>query len=167
VNVLFYISGAVAIIGSLMMVTRRNAMHGLVNLIVAFLAIACAFWTLGAPFAAVLQIVVYAGAILVLFVFAVMILNLRPESTPHGRAIEWVIPGVLAAILLAEIILVLVGAVETDLSTARAVVGPVAVGSSLFTIYALGVEVASVMLMAGLAGAFHFGMFANQEAGDE
>ena len=160
---MFYISAAVAVIGSLMMVTRRNAMHGLVNLIVAFLAIACAFWTLGAPFAAVLQIVVYAGAILVLFVFAVMILNLRPEATGRANAIEWVIPGVLAAILLSEIIVV----VGSDVLVAREVVGPGEVGSSLFTGYALGVEVASIMLLAGLAGAFHLGMFANQEAGDE
>lgn len=166
-NVLFYISAAVAVVGSLMMVTRRNAMHGLVNLIVAFLAIACAFWTLGAPFAAVLQIVVYAGAILVLFVFAVMILNIRSDSTPRSSALEWVIPGALAAILLAEIIFVLAGVIESDSSTAHAVVGPVQVGSSLFTIYALGVEAASIMLLAGLAGAFHFGMFANQEASDE
>ena len=164
-SVLFYLSAGVAVIGSLMMITRKNAMHGLVNLIVAFLAIACAFWTLGAPFAAVLQIVVYAGAILVLFVFAVMILNLRPEAQTRGSAVDWIIPGTLALILFAEVVIVLTGASAIDV--AGMTVSVKEVGASLFTLYAIGIEIASVLLLAGLAAAYHYGAFAGQGANDE
>ncbi|NLN74685.1 MAG: NADH-quinone oxidoreductase subunit J [Armatimonadetes bacterium] len=166
-SVLFYISAAVAIAGSLMMVTRRNAMHGLVNLIVAFLAIACVFWTLGAPFVAALQIVVYAGAILVLFVFAMMILNLKPEAGRQGSIVEWIIPGILVATLLAQVIFVLTGICDLQVPGKQIVVGPEAVGESLFTVYALGAEIASVLLMAGLAAAFHYGAFSGQGGEDE
>jgi len=155
VNVLFYISGAVAIISALMVVTRGSAMHALVNLIVSFLAIACAFWTLGAPFAAALQIVVYAGAIMVLFVFAVMILNIGNEPRRRGGLSAWIVPTILAAVLLVEFLLAVSSGPRAP---AGGVVGPVAVGMSLFATYAIGVEIASVLLLAGLVAAFHFGV---------
>ena len=164
-SALFYVSGAVAVISALVVITRRVAMHALINLIVTFLAIACAFWTLGAPFAAALQIVVYAGAIMVLFVFAVMILNMGPEERGRANLLAWIIPSVLAAVLLAEFVVVLAGGKGAE---ANGVVGPVAVGESLFTVYALGVEIASVMLLAGLVAAFHYGVIPGRlEARDE
>lgn len=165
-SALFYVSGAVAVISALVVITRRVAMHALINLIVTFLALACVFWTLGAPFAAVLQIVVYAGAIMVLFVFAVMILNMGPEQS-GGRAnlLAWVVPAVLAGILLVEFVVVLIGGKPAENG---GVVGPAAVGESLFTVYALGVEIASVMLLAGLVAAFHYGIIPGRlEARDE
>jgi NADH-quinone oxidoreductase subunit J len=169
VSVLFYISGAVSLIGALMVITRRNAMHALVNLIVTFLAIACSFWTLGAPFAAALQIVVYAGAIMVLFVFAVMILNLSPEAGARGSLVAWIVPIALALVLLVEIAVVLIGApgVLRQAQHAQVAVGPAAVGESLFTVYALGVEIASVLLLAGLVAAFHYGVIPSRLGGDD
>lgn len=154
-STLFYISGAIAVISGLMVITRTVAMHALMNLVVTFVALACVFWTLGAPFAAVLQIVVYAGAIMVLFVFAVMILNLAPQQRAmRPSMLGMIAPAILAAVLLAEFILVLISSARTR---ALAVVGPVPVGENLFTVYALGVEIASVMLLAGLVAAFHYG----------
>lgn len=154
-SVLFYVSGAVAVISALMVVTRGNAMHALVNLVVAFLAMACAFWTLGAPFAAALQIVVYAGAIMVLFVFAVMILNIEREPFTRAGFAIWIVPTVLAVVLLAEFLFTVSKGPGV---AAGAVVAPTAVGTSLFTTYAIGVEIASVLLLAGLVAAFHFGV---------
>ena len=85
----------------LMVVTRINAMHALLNLILLFLAIASIYFSLGAPFAAVLQIVVYAGAIIVLFVFVIMLLNLGREAQRQERgwlsASMWILPAALAA----------------------------------------------------------------------
>lgn len=164
-SVLFYISGAVAVIAALMVVTRGSAMHALVNLVVAFLALACAFWTLGAPFAAALQILVYAGAIMVLFVFAVMILNIEKEALTRYSLTAWIVPTILAIVLLAE----LVSAVGKGAhAPAAATVGPTAVGVSLFTTYSIGVEIASILLLAGLVAAFHYGRFARRpEGGDE
>ena len=132
-TIAFYTSGAVAVIAALLVVTRVNVMHALVSLIVAFLAVAGVLWSLGAPFAAVLQIVIYAGAIMVLFVFAVMVLNLgeRAEAIERSwlQGLIWAVPALLAAALLAVFAYTF-----TEHTTARAgtIVGPKLVGQSLF-----------------------------------
>ena len=91
--VLFYIAGAVALVATILAVTRSNAAHALIYLIVSLLAVAVMFFLMGAPFAAALEIVIYAGAIMVLFLFVIMLLNLdelpldRCHVAPH-RALE-------------------------------------------------------------------------------
>lgn len=156
---LFYSSAGIAIISALMVLTRANAMHALLYLVLMFLSIASIFWTLGAPFAAVLEIVVYAGAIMVLFVFVVMMLNLGHEVRRQERSTMnvavWVLPVALAAILLAQFVISLVG---SQPATAAAMVPPKPVGISLFTTYLIGVELASLLLLAGLVAAFHYGV---------
>ncbi len=156
-NALFYVSGAIAVIAGLSVVTQANAMRALINLIVLLLAIASVFYTLGAPFAAALQIVVYAGAIMVLFVFTIMMLNLSEEAENRERgwlaSVLWALPVLLAAVLLAEFTYTL----ASGSAPTTAEVGPKAVGISLFTDYIVGVELASVLLLAALAGAFHYG----------
>ncbi|MEJ2170960.1 MAG: NADH-quinone oxidoreductase subunit J, partial [Desulfobacterales bacterium] len=77
-NVLFYVAAAVAVICTFMVITNVNPVHALLYLIVSLLSVALIFFLLGAPFAAALEVIVYAGAIMVLFVFVVMMLN--PES---------------------------------------------------------------------------------------
>ncbi len=166
-NTLFYISGAVAVIAAGMVVTRRNAMHALVYLVLVFLAIASMFFTLGAPFAAVLQIVIYAGAIMVLFVFAVLILDLRrSEGQPRKRLriAALVLPLILAAVLLVQFVSVLAG---RGIGQSASVVGPKAVGISLFTDYLIGVELSSLLLIAGLVAGFHFGVFSGRREEEE
>ena len=79
-NEVFYISSAVAVVSTLVAITGVNVIHSLLYLIVSFLAIALIFFTLGAPVIAALEVIIYAGTIMVLFVFVVMILNLGRES---------------------------------------------------------------------------------------
>ncbi|MHB9037169.1 MAG: NADH-quinone oxidoreductase subunit J [Armatimonadota bacterium] len=157
---LFYTSGAIAVISALLVVAGTNAMRSLINMIVAFLAIAMVLWTLGAPFAAVLQVVVYAGAILVLFVFVVMILNLGHVAIERERGLLggliWVIPILMAAILLGEFVIVIIG---RGVERAGSFVFPKTVGTSLYTTYLIGIELASILLLAGLVAAYHFGAF--------
>ena len=156
-NWYFYASGIVAVIAALMVVTRANAMHALLYLVTLFLAIASVFWTLGAPFLAALQIIIYAGAIMVLFVFVVMMLNIPNEAQREQtslRSVIWVLPAFLVLILLIQFIL----AVGARGAPAGAVIGSKAVGRSLFTEYVIGVELASLLLLAGLIAAFHFGV---------
>ena len=74
----FYLAAGVAVASTVMVITGTNPVHALLNLIVSLLAVACTFFALGAPFAGALEIIVYAGAIMVLFVFVVMMLNLGP-----------------------------------------------------------------------------------------
>jgi NADH-quinone oxidoreductase subunit J len=155
----FYIAAAVAIVATVLVITRTRAVHALLYLVVSLLAIALCFYTLGAPFAAALQVIVYAGAIMVLFVFAVMTLNLGEAAAEQERAWlsprVWWGPAALAAVLLAEMGYVLIAAPPGGASTT--VVPPRAVGASLYGPYLLAVELASFLLLAALVGAYHLG----------
>ena len=79
-EVAFYIAAIVAIVSTVLTITRLNAVHALLYLIVSLLAVAVVFYTMGAPFVAALEVIIYAGAIMVLFVFVVMMLNLGKRA---------------------------------------------------------------------------------------
>jgi NADH-quinone oxidoreductase subunit J len=155
---LFYLSSAVALIAAAMAISRRNAFHALLYVVVSLLAVAAVFLTLGAAFAAALEVIVYAGAIIVLFVFVVMMLDLGSGAARRedGRLTTgmWVGPGVLAGVLLGELLVVISRGGET---TATASVGPHEVARSMFGTYVIGVELASFLLLAGLVGAAYLG----------
>jgi NADH-quinone oxidoreductase subunit J len=154
----FYVSAAIAIAATALAITRTNAVHGLLYLIVSLLAVAVLFFVVGASFAAALEVIVYAGAIMVLFVFVMMMLNLGPQTVSQERrwlpARIWIGPLVLTTLLTLE---VLYAVARSSLVTPQAAIDPRAVGISLFGPYALGVEMASMLLLAGLVGAYHLG----------
>ncbi|HEX2923668.1 MAG TPA: NADH-quinone oxidoreductase subunit J [Chloroflexota bacterium] len=158
-NGLFYFSAAVAIVATFLTITRVYAVHALLYLIVSLLAVALTFYSLGAPFVAALEAIIYAGAIMVLFVFVVMMLNLSPEASREETAWwtpgMWVGPAILAALLLVELIYVLVWGGGAP--TAGVMIDPKQVGIALFGPYLLGVELASMLLLAGLVGAYYLG----------
>jgi NADH-quinone oxidoreductase subunit J len=156
-TIICYAGCAVALISALMVITQKNAMHALLYLILMLLALGLVFFTLGAPFAAVLQVAIYAGAIMVLFVFVVMMLNLGPAAERQERrwlrARIWSVPALLTAALLALSIYAITSASEARVTAG--VVSPKEVGLSLYREYAIAVEMASLILVAGLVGAFH------------
>jgi len=158
-TIVFYAAGAVAVAATVLMLTRLNAVHALLYLIVSLLAVAVVFYDLGAPFVAALEVIIYAGAIMVLFVFVVMLLNLGEEASREERTLLtpaiWVGPSILAAILLAEFGYLL--SQGTVPAAAAASVGPAEVGMALFGRYLIGVELASMLLLGGLVGAYHIG----------
>src|SRR5271165_3381776 len=149
----FYIAGGVAIVSTIVMLTRLNLVHALLYLIVSLLAVAVDFFVLGAPFAAALEAIVYAGAIMVLFLFVVMMLNIGQHAAETER--QWMTPGIwtgpaiLAGILIVEVAWLVQG-VYASLGTGAT--GPKEVGIALFGPYMIGVELASMLLLAGLAG---------------
>lgn len=157
-NGVFYLSAAVAIFSTVMVITRLNAAHALLYLIVSLLSAALVFFTLGAPFVAALEVIIYAGAIMVLFIFVIMMLNLGPQTAGQEsrwlNAKMWIGPAILALILILELIYVLAG--DGSEPAARAVT-PNQVGLALFGPYVLGVELASILLLSGLVGAYHLG----------
>jgi NADH-quinone oxidoreductase subunit J len=159
VTAVFSIAAIIAILATLLAVTRLNAMHGLLYLVVSLLALAVVFYVLGAPFVAALEVIVYAGAIVVLFVFVVMLLNQGVTTIGIERGWLtpriWIGPAILAIVLAGE----LAYAVSFAPSAAAGmrVVGPAEVGLSLYGPYLLGVELASFLLLAGLVGAYHLG----------
>jgi NADH-quinone oxidoreductase subunit J len=158
----FYLAGILAVIATLLAITQRHAVHALLYLIVSLLAVAVDFYALGAAFVAALEIMIYAGAIMVLFVFVVMMLNVAEHAMEVER--EWLKPGnwigpsVLMLILLGELAYSAMTSSST-ISFANAV-SPKQVGVALFGTYWIGVELASLLLMAGLVGAFHLGRHA-------
>ena len=158
-DTIFYLSGAVALLATVLVVTRTNAIHALLYLVVSLLAVALAFYALGAPFIAALEVIIYAGAIMVLFVFVVMLLNLGRRTAEQerqwlaGRA--WLGPCILTFILAAEFAYALAGPAAAAVGGGQ--ITPQALGMALFGPYALGVELASMLLLAGLVGAYHLG----------
>ena len=154
----FYSAALVAVFSTVMVITRLNAVHALLFLIVSLLAVGMVFYLLGAHFAAVLEVIVYAGAIMVLFVFVIMMLNLGKTTVEQEMAwlqpSMWIVPGILSAILFIELVVVL-GA-DSGV-TGASVVEAKQVGILLFGPYLLAVEFASMLLLAGLVGAYHLG----------
>jgi NADH-quinone oxidoreductase subunit J len=161
-TLLFYLAGVLAIIATLLAITRRNAVHALLYLIVSLLAVAADFYALGATFVAALEIMIYAGAIMVLFVFVVMMMNLAEHAMEVERdwlkPRNWAGPALLALILLGE--LAYCATLSPPSASSMAAVSPKQIGIALFGDYWIGVELASLLLMAGLVGAFHLGRHA-------
>jgi NADH-quinone oxidoreductase subunit J len=155
-SVLFYSSAIIAIFATLMTITRVNVVHALLYFIVSLLSLAVIFYTLGAHFAAALEVIVYAGAIMVMFLFVVMMLNLGQATVDQERAWLkpgiWIGPSILAAPLLVAL-LTTIGGVSGD--GGYEVLAAKEVGISLFGPYVLAVELASMLLLAGLVGAYH------------
>jgi NADH-quinone oxidoreductase subunit J len=155
-NGLLHVSAVVTVVAGILVITRRNAMHALVYLILLFVSIALMLYTLGAPFVAGLQVIIYAGAIMVLFIFVVMILNVGKLQEERERewlaGAVWITPLTLAVVLLGLTVYALAGRGYVPEAMP---VEPMEVGASLFREYVLGVELASLLLLAGLVSAFH------------
>jgi NADH-quinone oxidoreductase subunit J len=156
-NAIFYLSGAVAVIATAVAITRRNAVHALLYLVVSLLAVAVVFFVLGAPFAAALEVIIYAGAIMVLFLFVVMMLNPSGGGAglPRARWTAWIGPAVLCAVIAAELAYLLIGGTAGASSPGEVV--PEQVGAALLGPYVIGVELASLLLLAALVAAYHLG----------
>ncbi|WP_336946286.1 NADH-quinone oxidoreductase subunit J [Asaia sp. BMEF1] len=159
-NIMLELYGLIAIGATALAITRTIPVHGLLYLVVSLLALACMFEQLGAPFAAMLEIIVYAGAIMVLFVFVVMMINLgqpdqlREKGWFAGGA--WIGPSVISILLMG---LLVYGLSHNTMAvgTVGAAIGPKAVGLTLYGPYILTVELSSFLLLAGLVSAYHIG----------
>ena len=155
-----YLEATVAVIATLLAITNYNPLHALLYLIVSLLAVAMVFFSLGASFAGVLEVIVYAGAIMVLFVFVVMLLNLGKTTVDQERRWlrprTWIGPGLLSLALLIELARVLVQEGD-DVTVAHQAIAATQVGVALYGPYLLAVELASMLLLAGLVTAFHLG----------
>jgi NADH-quinone oxidoreductase subunit J len=156
----FYLAALVAVLATLRVIAHTQAVHALLYLTVSFLAVALLFFMLGAPFIGALQVIIYAGAIMVLFVFVIMMLNLGPHSVDQERTWlmreVWVGPGLLACVLLGELVYILMVS-EDSAPVTMAVIDSKQVSMSLYGRYLIGVELASFLLLPGLIGAYHLG----------
>ena len=166
---LFWVLAAVAITSTLLVVWQRNPMYSVLLLIVSFAALSGLYVLLDAPFVAVIQIIVYAGAIMVLFLFVVMLLNAPHEDTEYdGRVHPLLRPGpmrfgaFLALVLAAELWWALGRGGDTGAFPGGSVTSVRVIGKALFTDYAFPFEVTSILILVAMVGAV---VLAKRDAG--
>ena len=158
-TILFYVFATVAIVTSLLVIGQRNPMYSVLLLIASFGALAGLYVLLQAPFVAVTQIIIYAGAIMVLFLFVVMLLNAGHEEPPiGGLSVARSVGAVLALTLGAELVWALGVAgsffAPTAAGDSTAGVIPVRdIGRVIYTDYAFAFEVTSVLILVAMVGA--------------
>jgi len=157
--ILFYVLGAVAVLTALGLLVSRSAVYAVLYLVLNFATVAVFYLLLGAPFIALTQVTVYAGAIMVLFLFVVMLLG--AEKLPKGKVLPWQRPLAigLAVVLLAEAGYLLFQRIQatavlsapgTELNTTEALR---TLALSLFNQYLLPFEVTSILLLVAMVGA--------------
>jgi len=154
-TVIFYISAVLAVVAAILTITRANAVHSLLYFICSLLATAVMFFVLGAPFVAALVVIINAGAIMVLFIFVIMLLNAGAEGR-RGRSFMVQLLGVP---LLIALLGLLVYFVQRFFPTAMVHFGgftggsAASVGRALFSTYLLPFEVTSVLILIAILGA--------------
>jgi NADH-quinone oxidoreductase subunit J len=154
---LFILFAGLAIGCGLAVVAQRNPLYSAISLIGVFISLACLYVMLAAPFIAAVQVIVYAGAIMVLVVFVIMLLNVEQEERRRPR-LKFLVPTAVAlsAILIAEVAFILVTVQEFRVNpTANATsVGLThSIGAQLFTRYLLPFEITSILLLMAIVGA--------------
>jgi len=154
-EIIFYILAAIAVASAIMVITRRNAVHAAVYLIVTMCAIAGLFAQLGSFFIATLQIIVYAGAIMVLFLFVIMMLNLkRDEFGFDSRVFQRVFAFILGVLFLIQMIII---AEIYPSQQGRPYDGSIgdanSLANKLFYDYLYPFEIIGVLLLAAIIGA--------------
>jgi NADH-quinone oxidoreductase subunit J len=161
--VLFYLFAATAVIGSLLVVSQKNPVYSVLAIILAFFGLAGLYVLLEAPFVAVVQIIIYAGAIMVLFLFVVMLLNVpREDASEWDRGHPLYRPGAmrvgaaLALLLALELgwALARTAGLSAGIGDERPAVSSVAeLGRVLFTDYMFAFEVTSILIIVAMIGA--------------
>jgi NADH-quinone oxidoreductase subunit J len=153
--ILFFILAGIAVVSALLMLTSRNAVHAALFLVLNFTTIAVMYLVLNAPFLFVTQITIYAGAIMVLFLFVVMLLGaeqLRGART--GGRWQWVVSIILGAALVVTFVRILMLGISTSGAGTEPPIdaGPVSIGLELFESYVFPFEIASVVLLVAMVG---------------
>jgi NADH-quinone oxidoreductase subunit J len=153
----FYILGLTSVVTTLMAITRREMIHAVVYLVLSFFSLALIFFMLGAPFIAAIEVLIYAGAIMVLFLFIVMMLEMGGPSTFTTSWKAWGPAALFAAVILICASLLFASSAAPEQAIGAAFISPRAFGQALFSKYMLAVEAASLLLLFALVGALYLG----------
>lgn len=159
-QILFWFLSVVALFSALMVITSKNPVHSVLWLIVTFFAISGHYILLNAQFLAIVNIIVYAGAIMVLFLFVIMLMNLNKETEPQKN--RWL--KIAGAIAGGSLLLVLVAALkDTEIRQQQALVNEGSIGliknlgRELFTKYVVPFEISSILFLSAMVGAVVIG----------
>jgi NADH-quinone oxidoreductase subunit J len=156
--IFFYILAVIIVVFTSLAITRRNVMHAIVYLVGSFIASALLIYLLGAPFLAILEVVIYAGAIMVLFLFIVMMLEIKKDERSLWPFLRpWLLPLALAGVCFIVMFVFIFLESGSNLALPLVTAPPLVFGRFLFQKYWLGVEIASYLLFVALAGALYLG----------
>ena len=153
----FYVFAALAVIMSLMVVTRRKAVHSAIFLILAFICFAATYLVMNAVLLAAIQVLVYAGGVVGLIIFVIMLVKAEEDEVKQTHG-QWIIAAFIALLLVVEVAFVLLGSLAAKTGhlaakMAQAGGNTEAVGVVLYTKYLFPFEVASILLLAAMIGA--------------
>ena len=154
-TILFYLFAGFAIACAVSMVYHKNPLYSAISLVGVFIALSCCYIMLAAPFIAAVQILIYAGAIMVLVVFVIMLLNLDEEKNLNRLRHLYVIGGALGAVLLAQTFFVFYAvarAPKQAVETGETVGKTLSIGQSMYTEYLLPVEIVGILLLMAIIG---------------
>ena len=153
---LFYILAGLAIACAVSCVYHKNPLYSSISLVGVFISLACIYLTLAATFIAAVQILVYAGAIMVLVIFVIMLLNLDEEKSYSRLKSLYFLGGMLGIALLAQTFFIFYAVANTAKNAAdqtKTIGTPMSVGQSMYTEYLLPVEIVGILLLMGIVGA--------------
>jgi NADH-quinone oxidoreductase subunit J len=155
-STLFYILAVVTVIGTVMAITEKHPVHAIVYLVTSFFSLAMIFFLLSAPLIAMFEVIIYAGAVMVLFMFVIMMLDLgRPSEAGRPGMRQWVLPMVLGGIILVSI-----GVVAASRFNAPGTPGVISITDfsvTLFRKYGVAIEIISMQLLFAVVGALYLG----------
>ena len=162
---IFYVLAGVILVSTGLAITRRNLVHAIVYLIISFFGSAMLYYLFGAPLLAVLEIVIYAGAVMVLFLFIIMMLRVDPSALRRPSLRHWLPAGVLGLIYVAIAVLVVIQDPGSKTILETALARPRVFGQFLFQRYWLSIEIVSFLLLIALVGALYLGKAFAKDSG--
>lgn len=155
---IFYVLAIIILVATALAITRRQPVHAVVYLVIAFLGTALLFSLLGAPLLAAFEAIIYAGAIMVLFVFIIMMLKVEPSDNAwRSVPLKWSYGIGLGAVSCALAVVLIISGLTTHIALETAAATPQEFGRFLFQRYWFSVEIASLLLLVALVGALYLG----------
>ena len=156
-SIIFYVLAAIILITTGIAITRRNLVHAVVYLVFSFFGSAMMFYLFGAPLLAVLEVIIYAGAIMILFLFIIMMVNVEASQERMFPIQQWLPIAVIGILYLIIGAVIVTSAPGTDVTLEIALAEPKAFGEYLFQRHWLCIQIVSLLLLVALVGALHLG----------
>ena len=154
---IFYILAATIVVTTGLAITRRNLVHAVVYLVFSFFGSAMLFYLFGAPLLAVLEVIIYAGAIMILFLFIIMMVKMDTAEGQLFPIRQWLPIALMGVVYLIIGAVIISSAPGSDVMLEVALASPEAFGAYLFQRHWLAIEIISVLLLVALVGALYLG----------
>ena len=156
-SIIFYILAAIILATTALAITRRNLVHAVVYLVFSFFGSAMIFYLFGAPLLAVLEVIIYAGAIMILFLFIIMMVKAVPDEKKLFPLRQWLPVALMGVVYLVIGAVIIYAAPGSQIPLKIALARPEAFGEYLFRRHWLAIEMISLLLLIALVGALYLG----------